>query len=370
MRFFIYIIAAVSIATSLARGDELILTHDEIVRQGFVPAPPPATPVSPDAGLKLPPPFGSHSLAWPVPFQDAQHTIGNVMGQYQNYGDAPYYHGGDDLRVQEREMARAPISGRLEAGHYSYETLPDGSNKKYWKPWPQSGNSMYFEVAIVTPQGYRFELHHIDRDALTPAVLSALKSPQPTVTEGTELGRVVEWPMTDTDGTYYHHTHYNIIAPDGAQLNPEHYSQLMGDKLPPVISCAYAVLASGKSAEFGQGHFRERPEEFVVVAADKLAANIYSHTPAYTRLVFDNGAETTWDFRERLTMRNGKFPPIWEFFRESLDLPDGRTITTEGNYSSRNFLLRLKVPQGARGKFRIEIGDAAGNLSTLSGELD
>lgn len=349
-----------------ARGSELILKHSEIVRQNFKPVEYLHSQNRQNSNST--PQYAPHSIPWPVAFEDSRHTIGNVMTQFQDYGSGAYYHGGDDLRVHEREWVFAPISGRLEAGHYAYETQPDGSNKKFWKPWPSSGNEMYFEVALIDAEGFRFELHHVDRSTLTEEVLNILKSGQGSIARGQKLGQVVQWRNSDTDDTLYHHTHYNIVAPDGARLNPEFYSPSLGDNLAPLISEIYATGDSTQA--FGDGRINaSNAREFIVVASDKLGENIYTHTPAFARLIFDSGEQTVWDFRERLSTSDGRFPAIWDFFKESLTLPNGDVLTTQGDYQSRIFLLRLKVPTLAKGKFRIEIGDSSGNLAMRSGEL-
>ena len=360
---FVLGLALILSSISPVSADELLLSPAEFGRQGY-------TPVSTVKRAPLQTPsYAAHSLAWPVPFEDAHHTIGNVMTQFQDYGGGAYYHGGDDLRVQDSEWVTAPITGKLEAGHYGYNTNADGSNTKFWKGWPQTGDRMYFEVALIDSQGYRFELHHIDRGSLPTDIVAALDRGGATITTGTRLGRVVHWPNSDTDDTTYNHTHYNIVAADGTHLNPEHYSAMIGDKLAPEISQIYAVSSDGRAAEFGDGRLSARPDELVVVASDKLGENIYTHTPSYSRVIFDSGEEQTWDFRERLATPDGKFPPIWEFLRESLTLGDGSVLRTQGDYSNRNFLLRLKLPAGAHGRFHVEVGDSIGNITVRNGEI-
>ena len=44
-------------------------------------------------------------------------------------------------------------------------------------------------------------------------------------------------------------------------------------------------------------------------------------------------------------------------------------FSTEGGYGTGASLIRLKVPAAARGGFTIEVGDIAGNVSTLHGTI-
>ncbi|HXT01287.1 MAG TPA: hypothetical protein VN915_11470, partial [Elusimicrobiota bacterium] len=144
-----------SVLASASRADERVRPASVLLREGYKPAASFAAEAAP-ASAALP---AEHSLSWPVRFQDAEHTLGNVMNQFQPFGD-PYYHGGDDLRVDAGAGVSAPVAGRLEAGAYSYAARADGSLEKYWKPWPQTGDPTYFEVAVVSDEGLRYEFHH------------------------------------------------------------------------------------------------------------------------------------------------------------------------------------------------------------------
>jgi hypothetical protein len=302
-------------------------------------------------------------LAWPVEFADAQHSIGNSMLEFQSYGQGPYFHGGCDLRVAARAPLKTPIDGRIEAGHYGYSNNPDGSMKKHWKPWPASGDSTYFEIAVITNDGYRFEFHHMDEKHIAPEVLKILKSgdTDALVAAGSYLGDTLAWPGGD-----YHHTHYNIITPSGVRLNPEYYSTGLEDGVPPVIR---RVLASqGTSVtEFGDGEFPQAPDFFAIATNDRMGGNIYDHPPVYAAFSPEQGEGFAWDFRERLTAPNGAFPGIWSFFIESIRAPNGERLRTEGGYGTGLSVIRLPVPQSARGRFTIEVADVSGEATAVHG---
>jgi hypothetical protein len=304
----------------------------------------------------------AHSLAWPVAFEDAAHSIGNSMAEYQPFGD-PYYHGGCDLRTQAEESVHAPVDGRLEAGAYSYNTRPDGSLEKFWKAWPAQDDPMYFEVAVVADNGIRYELHHIDRETLPTEIVNMLNQGGGRVTAGTVLGHVITWP----DGVY-HHTHYNIVLPDGTRVNPEFASPLLPDHLAPQILGSYAIMPDGSTVDYAGGTFATAPSEIVLDVVDKQDENVYEHPPTYVDLKFASGAETVWDFRQTLLGGDGHFPPLWDFFLQSVSI-DGRSSTTEGGYGTGHSLIRLKVPAGASGAFRITVGDIAGNETLLNGTV-
>jgi hypothetical protein len=303
----------------------------------------------------------AHAAPWPVAFQDAQHSIGNSMAEFQPFG-APYFHGGCDLRTKAGEEIRATVSGRIEAGHYGYDTNADGSMTKYWMPWPQEGDATYFEVAVVTPDGTRYENHHVDRDTLPADIVAMLNAGGGNVEKGRLLGHVLYWP----DGEY-HHTHYNIVLPSGVRVNPEYASPLLPDTKAPEILGVFAVSA-GATVDFGKGAFASAPAEFVVDVVDHQDSNVYDHPPVYARLHFASGQETVWDFRTTLARADGSFPGLWNFFLQSLRAPGG-TRETEGGYGTGHSLVRLAVPAGAKGAFTIELGDIAGNVATKAGTI-
>ncbi|MGZ3689308.1 MAG: hypothetical protein ACXVBW_13470, partial [Bdellovibrionota bacterium] len=311
------------------------------------------------------PSWSAHSLLWPIQFQDKAHSLGNAMAEFQSYGDGPYYHGGLDLRVAAAAAVHTPIAGRIEAGHYGYTNNPDGSSTKFWNAYPQGGDTTYFEIAVITDDGYRFEFHHMDETRIAAPILKILKSGQSgRVSAGALLGNTIPWPGGD-----YHHTHYNILTPAGTHLNPEFYSPLIDDHEKPAVSAVLASFAGGKTAEFGTGMFGDAPEFFAVAVIDHQDSNVYDHPPALASIEFANGKKFAWDFRERLSGADGKFPPIWDFFVETISGPDGKAFSTEGGYGEGVSVIRIPVPADAHGQFTIRIADQAGNATELQGHV-
>ena len=342
---------------SAAHADERVGTRAQLLKEGY-------TPVRVDKLAKDPAfPYGAHSLPWPIEFQDATHTLGNIMAQYQPFGK-PYYHGGIDVRTRGGRSVHSPVEGKLEAGHYSYVTNDDGSMDKMWKAWPQQGESTYFEVAVVTDDGFRFEFHHVNRSTLPGPIVDMLNAGGGRVKVGMELGSAITWQGED-----YDHIHYNIVTPAGVRLNPEFESTLLLDTMKPEVSDVIALLPSGKSVAFGGGVFNEAPTEFNLAVQDHQDGNIYDHPPTVAQITFANGVTSGWDFHEKLLGSDGKFPPLWDFFVERMRTPDGRRLATTGGYGTGVSVVRLKVPAGAHGKFTIQIADQAGNATTFNGSV-
>ena len=339
-----------------ALATERVRPPEQLLREGYLPVVPSVS------AEKAPLPL-RHSLPWPVRFQDESHTIGNSMAQFQPFDNPPYFHGGCDLRTKAGEQIITPVGGTLEAGHYSYSTNPDGSMTKYWKPWPQSGSATYFEVAVVDASGIRYEFHHVSRSSLPPSIVAQLDSPNPRVEAGTYLGNVIRWMGGD-----YHHVHYNVILPNGTRVNPEYVSQLLPDNLSPELKSVYAIDARGNSSLVSDGQNVQGVKEFVARVIDRQDGNVYEHPPVYAAIQFLSGEKFEWDFRQTLT-KEGGFPVLNQFFLASLTDPRGGRQRTEGGYGTGQSLIRLPVPQGARGLFEIQIGDMAGNLSIMRGSL-
>ncbi|MES3037353.1 MAG: hypothetical protein V4736_05540 [Bdellovibrionota bacterium] len=311
--------------------------------------------------------WGAHNLRWPVAFENAQNSMGNSMHEFQEYGvDGPYYHGGCDLRVARKAPVHSPVSGRIEAGHYGYSNNPDGSDEKFWKPWPATGSQYYFEIAVITDDNYRFEFHHMDETNMAPEVLKILKNGgQGRIEAGALLGTTVAWP----DGVY-HHAHYNIITPSGIKLNPEYYSTLIPDTIAPQVSKVLAVMSSGQTLDFGDGRFTQSPKFFAVAVIDRKDNNIYDQPPTFAGIIFEDGKSFAWDFNERLFGENGVFPPIWDFYIKSIKAPNGQALKTYGGYGKGLSVIRINVPENAKGKFNLKVADIAGNETTFAGIIE
>lgn len=338
-------------------ADENIRPAGELIAEGYLPV----TQVE-ILGQKSPGLPTQHSLPWPVQFHSAEYSLGNSMAQFQPFNNPPYWHGGADLRTQAGEKIFSPVSGKLEAGHYGYSTNPDGSMTKHWKPWPQKGDAMYFEVAVITEDGLRYEFHHVNRASLPEEIVQSLNSENPTVTAGAHLGNVIRWRAGN-----YHHVHYNVILPDGTRINPEFVSTLIPDSLPPEILSVYAIQQDGKVMNLAPGSRVTGIREFVIRTQDRQNDNVYVHPPVYAGLLFENGMRFEWDFRRTLTTAAGTFPAIWDFFLSSINDPKGGRQKTEGGYGTGQSLIRLPKPEGAEGPFRIELKDIAGNTSEVQG---
>lgn len=343
---------------SAASADEYIASQSQLLQEGFAPV---THTLGATHAFSHTIPYDAHSLPWPVEFADEAHTLGNTLSQFQPFQNPPYFHGGVDIRTQVDFEVRTPVSGRLEAGHYGYVTQPDGSLLKHWKPWPEQGPAAYFEVAVVTDEGLRFEFHHINRKRLPAALIEKLNQENPTIEAGTPIGYAISFPRD------YDHIHYNVILPDGTRVNPEYVSPLVPDHAPPQIIAVVGITDKGRSVSLNQSH-TEPLVEIVVATLDQKDFGPYEHPPTSTQVRVASGEVVGWDFSKTLSDPEGKFPDLSSVFKSRIRTPDGKTLRTAGGYGTGLSLMRLHLPPGAHGPFKIQLKDAAGNSAESSGK--
>jgi hypothetical protein len=303
-------------------------------------------------------------LKWPVQFVDAARNIAQNYVNFQQYGgDLPYYHKGCDLRSPPNSIVKAPVTGVLEGGYYSYTDNPDGSEIKHWIPWNGKTHSdPYFELAVVTPDGYRFEMHHVDSMNLPKETIQALNKGNVVVQEGTAIGTVIPW------GRDYDHIHYNIFRQDGVIVNPEAYTVSPADHIAPKIQAVYGVRADGSVIEIINGGTVGPLQQIIVATTETRDNSIYVQTPPYIGIQFQTREMFAWDFRKVLLGPDAKWPDIRQVFVARFKTPNGKVLTTSGQYGQGLFLMRLPVP-AARGPFVIAVSDTAGNTTKFSGVM-
>lgn len=348
-----------------AIADERVLPREIFQQMGFRPVLRASRPVRsfPARGFEA---SLSTGLPWPVQFKDEAHTIAQNYVNFQDYGGGAYFHKGCDLRTQPHSWVIAPVSGVLEGGYYGYETHEDGSQTKFWNPWKGDAHpDPYFELAIVTDEGYRFELHHVDVMDLPQETIAALNKGGVRVPAGARIGHVLEWNFGD-----YDHIHYNVFAADGTIINPEAHSVAVRDTVAPAIQGVYALYGNGRVSDVREGLVLDQGVREIVVATTESRNNdAYVQTPPFAGIAFQNGPSFAWDFRESLTAPGGGFPDLRKVFASRLRTPSGQLLRTIGNYGKGLFLMRLPVAQGVSGQFVVRVADTAGNFSQVAAQI-
>ncbi len=300
----------------------------------------------------------AHSLPWPVQFLDAKHTIGNSMPEYQNYGSEAYYHEGSDLLVASESQVIAPVDGYLQGDFYTYVTDPNtGQDQKFTKPISEGGDSLYFEITILTAGGYQHEFHHVNPDKLPESIFKIVSNGGGEVKKGSVIGQASVWP-TFRFGERYNHIHYNILSPDGYYVNAEYFSTELIDNTAPVIKNIFAVYANIVT-EVKNNILKGWPKELIVSSTDLKGENIYQLPPVFIQaewLVNGQPHQVGWNFTEGML-----HPDIREVYARNIRLDDGRRFTTIGNYDETVFLFRLKIPNESSDLITLKVRDSSGN---------
>lgn len=339
-------------------ASELILTKTEALKQGFQKST--TEQFNSFADTHLP---EKNSLPWPVKFMDEKHTIGNSMVEYQSYSSDAYFHGGDDLRVTTEGEVKAPMDGIIQGHYYSYVTDPQtGQLTKYSKPMSEGGDDLYFEVSIQAPNGVFVELHHVNPNSLPTTIHNLILNGGGPIHQGDVVGYASIWPTTRY-GERYNHIHYNIISPAGINLNPEYYSEALTDNIAPVIKNIFAIYKN-KKVEVLDQKLNGLPDEIIVSSIDQKGDNIYPLPPTLIEVRWIQDQQVSWDFTQNLFNNLNIFPDIRNVYAATLRLSDGRTFTTQGNYTNTQFLFRLKIPPTATSPLTLSVKDSSGNTKT------
>lgn len=88
-----------------------------------------------------------------------------------------------------------------------------------------SNSYLYWEVAILDPEGYVWQFHHVDNTTIPQEIHNAyqayLNDPDTGgfVDPNTYIGGIVNWPV-ESFGYFFHHIHLNILAAGDIYINP------------------------------------------------------------------------------------------------------------------------------------------------------
>lgn len=126
-------------------------------------------------------------IPWPL-MPDAQHSLGNTWGEYQNYGGSPYCHPGIDVFGTPGQGVYAVHSGIVKA------VLSTGGDL-YWRV------AISDSVTSGTSRGYLYA--HLIQSSIAVSVGDM-------VTVGQFLGNIVTWPIYN-----FHHCHFARIEDSG-----------------------------------------------------------------------------------------------------------------------------------------------------------
>ncbi len=201
---------------------------------------------------------------WPVSVL----SIGHTMASYQSYGflSEAYFHHGLDIRANAGGKVIASRGGKV----VNIENYV-------------AGKPEYWEIAILDKDGFLWQYHHVDRDKIPSAIFQAYKNGT-EITDGTEIGSVVYWPITSF-GERYNHVHLNVLGKNKEYLNPFLFLEPLNDTSNPEIE------------EIGV--FRKNGSSYSLYAhvKDLILSKVFTVPPRIIEMQIDGAApQTVWKF--------------------------------------------------------------------------
>ncbi len=272
------------------------------------------------AGIATGDPEGPHSrYSWPFSIDQ----VGHLDSSYQLYsGDTndAYFHHGVDILAEDGTQVRTPVAGQVvNVENYNYSEL-------------------YWEVAILDPQGYVWQYHHLDEPSIPDVIYAAYQAYQNDPINGgfipanAHLGNIVTWPIY-TFGYYFHHIHLNILADGDLYLNPlEFLDYTYTDTDAPQVQevglfTGTNTLIGGNTIPYGTDY------SLYVHTRDLFMSDVYFLPPHRITFELDGlpQTHTVWDFHS-LPGGSSDTDFVNQYF-----LP----VLTKGDYDYRDFYIDL-----------------------------
>ena len=278
-------------------------------------------------------PDGLHSVYdWPYTFDQ----MGLVIQSYQNYSSgtsSAYFHHGIDMVVVNNNTQVFNRSGGQVINIENY----------------QPGNSLYWEVAILDPEGYVWQYHHIDQPTIPQLIKSKYAEWQADPVNGgfippnTHIGNIVYWPVVSL-GYRFNHIHLNILGAGDTYLNTlEFHTPIVDTQIPEIQEIGLLngdTVISGNTATGNYGMY--------VRARDLYQSPVYYLPPYKTEFSLDGGDwVTVWEFHDLPGGSND------EAFVNDFFVPG----YTKGNYDARDFYIDLGFTTSGQRQFPSETGE-------------
>ena len=207
-------------------------------------------------------------------------SIGWSMESYQDYGGTPYFHHGIDMmKVNGTEVYNRSGGQVINIENY------------------QPGWDLYWEVAILDPDGYIWQYHHIEMETIPDEIWQAWYDYQADPNEGyitpdTHIGNIIYWPVWSF-GKQFNHIHLNILAAGGVYVNGFAFNVALPDTVGPEIQSVGLL----KNGQVYPGNEIEGEYSLYVQARDLILDEVYYLPPWEVTFSVDGGPiQTTWRF--------------------------------------------------------------------------
>ncbi len=282
--------------------------------------------------------------AWPF----ALDSIGWSMQSYQDYGGTPYFHHGMDMmKVYGTEVFNRSGGQVINVENY------------------RPGWNLYWEVAILDPDGYIWQYHHIDEPTIPQFIWDKWDEYQVDPVNGgfvlpdTYIGDIIEWPVWSF-GKQFNHIHLNILGAGGVFVNGFEFHNALSDTVGPQIQ-AVGLLQNG---QIHPGNDIVGSYSLYIRARDLILDDVYYLPPFEITFSVDGGPEqTTWRFD---TLPGGA--DEYAYLNDFYVVPP-----TCGDYECRDYYIDLGFIPDSQFEFPCSVGehgvqatvrDYAGNLAS------
>jgi hypothetical protein len=272
------------------------------------------------------------------------------MQSYQDYGGTPYFHHGMDMMKAWGTQVFNRSGGQV-------------INIENYQP----GWDLYWEVAILDPDGYIWQYHHIQMETIPQIIWDKFAEFQADPQNGgfippnTHIGNIIEWPVWSF-GKQFNHIHLNILAAGGVYVNGFAFHDPLPDADGPEIQ-AVGLLQNGQMLP---GDIVEGDYSLYVKARDLILDEVYYLPPWEITFSVDGGPlHTTWRFD---TLPGGADDTAY--------LDDFYVVPpTCGDYDCRNYVIDLGFIPNAQFQFPasggqhtalVTVRDFAGNSISQS----
>jgi hypothetical protein len=211
---------------------------------------------------------------------------------------------------------------------------------------------LYWEVAVLDPDGYIWVYHHIERRSIPQLIWDKFAEWQADPVGGgfippdTHIGDIVKWTDKAFAIRRFNHIHLNILGAGGAYLNGFQFHTPLADTDAPEI-LEVGLLQGGA---IYPGNQVQGDYSLYVHARDLVLDDMYYLPPYEVMFTVDGGpANTTWRFD---TLPGGANDKIY--------LNDFYVPPTCGDYHCREFYIDVGFMPGSQYAF-----PATGGLHTV-----
>lgn len=259
-------------------------------------------------------PYSTDHGVYEWPF--ALDSIGWSLQSYQDYGGTPYFHHGMDMM----KMWGTQVFNRSGGQVINIENY-------------QPGWDLYWEVAVLDPDGYIWQYHHIQMETIPQYIWDKFEEWQidPVnggfIDPGTHIGNIIEWPVWSF-GKQFNHIHLNIIAAGGYYVNGfEFHNPLPDDDGPEIQS----IGLLDQNNNVVPGNNASGNYSLYVQSRDLILDDVFYLPPWEFKFSLDCGPEQT-------TYRFDRLPGIdrSDYLFDFYAVPP-----TCGDYDCRNYYVDL-----------------------------